>query len=59
MEFNYENLRLKKAPHPEVRLKFLKVNMIRLSCLKGAVPKNKYMDALNRSITDTRSVINS
>jgi hypothetical protein len=58
MEYNSENRRLKNSPPAHLKLKFLKVDMIRLSVLNKFISKSNYLDALNRSITDKRTIIN-
>jgi hypothetical protein len=50
---------LSKTPHPELKLKFLKIDMIRLSVLRNVISRERYQDILNKSITDNRNVINS
>ncbi len=57
MEYNSENMKF-KTPPAHLKFKFLKIDMIRVSVLKGVISKNNYLDALNRSITDTRTIIN-
>jgi hypothetical protein len=51
-------MKFKTPPNAQLRLKFLKIDMIRVSVLKGFISKNNYLDALNRSITDKRTIIN-
>lgn len=58
MEYNAENVRLKKSPPSHLKAKFLKIDGIRLSVLKEFISKNNYVDALHRSITDKRTIIN-
>ena len=57
MEYNSENMKF-KTPPANLKLKFLKIDMIRVSVLKEIISKNNYLDALNRSITDKRTIIN-
>lgn len=57
MEYNSENMKF-KTPPAHLKLKFLKIDMIRVSVLKEIISKNNYLDALNRSITDKRTIIN-
>jgi hypothetical protein len=57
MEYNSENMKF-KTPPANLRLKFLKIDMIRVSILKEFISKNNYLDALNRSITEKRTIIN-
>jgi len=57
MEYNSENMKF-KTPPPHLKSTFLKIDAIRLSVLKRVVSKNKYFDALNRSITYKRTIIN-
>jgi hypothetical protein len=58
MEYNAENLRLKKPPPSHLKAKFLIIDSIRLSVLKEFVSKNNYLEALHCSISDKRTVIN-
>jgi hypothetical protein len=58
VKYNSENMKFKTPPNAQLRLKFLKIDMIRVSVLKGFISKNNYLDALNRSITDKRTIIN-
>jgi hypothetical protein len=58
MEYNAENMRLKKTPSSHLRAKFLKIDAIRLSVLKEFISKDRYFSALHRSITEKRTVIN-
>ena len=57
MEYNSENMKF-KTPPAHLKLKFLKIDMIRVSILKEFISKNNYLDALHRSITDKRTIIN-
>ena len=57
MEYNSENMKF-KTPPANLKLKFLKIDMIRVLVLKEIISKNNYLDALNRSITDKRTIIN-
>jgi hypothetical protein len=57
MEYNSE-MKFKKPQNAQLRLKFLKIDMIRVSVLKEFISKNNYLDALHRSITDKRTIIN-
>lgn len=58
MEYNSKNMKLKTPPPVHLKSTFLKLDAIRLSVLKGVISKNNYLDALNRSITDKRIIIN-
>ena len=51
MEYNSENMKF-KTPPANLKLKFLKIDMIRVSILKEFSSKNIYLDALNSSITN-------
>jgi hypothetical protein len=57
MEYNSENMKF-KTPPAHLKSKYLKIDMIRVSVLKEFISKNNYLDALNRSITDKRTIIN-
>lgn len=57
MEYNTENMKF-KSPPAHLKLKFLKIDMIKISVVKEFVSKNNYLDVLNRSITDKRTIIN-
>jgi hypothetical protein len=58
MEYNSENLKLQTPPPAHLKSTFLKIDAIRLSVLKKVISKNNYLDALNRSITEKRIIIN-
>ncbi len=58
MQYNYENMKLKTLPPAHLKSTFLKIDAVRLSVLKKFISKNNYLDALNRSITDMRTIIN-
>lgn len=63
MEYNSVNMKLKNPPPVHLKSTFLKLAAIRLSVLKdsvlkGVISKNNYLNALNRSITDMRTIIN-
>jgi hypothetical protein len=47
-----------KIPPPNLKLKYLKVDMIRLSVLNKFISKNKYLSLLNKTITENRTIIN-
>jgi hypothetical protein len=47
-----------KTPPANLKFNFLKIDMIRVSLLKEVISKNNYLEALNRSITDKRTIIN-
>jgi hypothetical protein len=55
MENNSEKM---KMPPINLKRKFLKIDMIRVSILKEFISKNNYFDALHRSIQDKRTIIN-
>lgn len=57
MEYNPINMKF-KTPPSKLRLKYLKIDMIRVSILKEFISKNIYLDALNSSITNKRIIIN-
>jgi hypothetical protein len=57
MEYNAENMKF-KTPPAHLKLKFLKVDMIRLSVLNKFISKNNYISVLNKSITENRTIIN-
>jgi hypothetical protein len=57
MEYNSENMKF-KTPPANLKLKFLKVDMIRLSVLNKFISKNNYISVLNKSITENRTIIN-
>jgi hypothetical protein len=57
MEYNSENMKF-KTPPAHLKLKFLKVDMIRLSVLNKFISKNNYISVLNKSITENRTIIN-
>jgi hypothetical protein len=58
MEYNSESSKSFNTPPQNLKSKFLKIDMIRVSILKEFISKNNYLDVLNRSITDKRTNIN-
>lgn len=58
MEYNADELSLKKTPAQEIKMRFLKIDMIRLSVTKKYNNKADYHLFLQRAITNNRSVIN-
>lgn len=44
---------------PQLRGKLLKIDVIRLKILREFLPKDKYIQALNKTITLHRSLINA
>jgi len=57
MEYNSENMKF-KSPPAHLKLKFLKIDLIKISVVKEFISKNNYLDVLNSSITDKRTIIN-
>lgn len=55
MKFNSESF---NTPPANLKSKFLKIEMLKVSTLKEFVSKNNYLEVLNRSITDKRTIIN-
>ena len=47
-----------QTPPANLKSKFLKIDMIRVSVLKGVISKNNYLKVLNMSITENRTIIN-
>lgn len=58
MQFNSESSKSFSTPPVNLKSKFLKIDMIRISILKGFISKNNYIEVLNRSISDKRTIIN-
>jgi len=58
MEYNSEKAMSFKTPHPDFKIKYLKIDMIRISVLREAVSSNRYYEILHKSITETRIIIN-
>jgi hypothetical protein len=58
MEYNSESSKLFNTPPQNLKPIFLKIDMIRVSLLKKFISKNNYLDVLNRSITEKRTIIN-
>ena len=57
MEYNSQ-MKFKKPLNAQLRLKFLKIDMIRVSVIKEIISKNNYITVLNKSITENRTIIN-
>jgi hypothetical protein len=58
MEYNSENMKLKTPPPAHLRLKYLKIDLIRISIIRKVINKNNYISVLNKSITENRTIIN-
>jgi hypothetical protein len=58
MQYNSEELKSFKTPPANTRAKYLKIDMIRVSVLRKVISKNNHIDALNRTITENRVIIN-
>ena len=59
MEYTSESSKLFSKPPANLKSKFLKIDMIRVSVLKEIIYKNNYIKVLNRAITERRTIINS
>jgi hypothetical protein len=59
MEYNSEKSKSFNKPPANLKSKFLKIDMIRVSVLKGIISENNYVKVLNRAITERRTIINS
>jgi hypothetical protein len=59
MEYNSENMKLKNPPPAHLKLKYLKIDMIRVSILKEFILKNNYFIVFQKAITERRTIINS
>lgn len=57
MEYNAENMKF-KTPPAHLKLKFLKIDLIRVSISKGFLSKKRYCEVLNKTITERRVIIN-
>jgi hypothetical protein len=58
MEFNADELRLRKTPPQELKMRFLKIDMIRIAVIKKYKNKEVYYMVLQNSITHNRRTIN-
>ena len=58
MEYNSEKPMSFKRPSAENKLKFLKIDMLRIAITKKFISKNKHFELLNKSITENRVIIN-
>jgi hypothetical protein len=58
MEYNTKNMKF-KTPPANLKSKFLKIDMIRVSLLKGIISENNYLIAFQKAITERRIIINS
>jgi hypothetical protein len=58
MEYNSQELSSFKKPNKNMKSKYLKIDMIRVSVLRKVISKNNHIDVLNRTITENRVIIN-
>lgn len=58
MEYNSENRRLKNSPPAHLKLKFLRIDAIRLSVLREYTSTETHQNALQKTITFNRPIIN-
>jgi hypothetical protein len=58
MEYTSEELSSFIKPNVNIKSKYLKIDMIRISILRKAISKQNHIDALNRTITENRVIIN-
>ncbi len=58
MEYNSEKPMTFKRPSAENKLKFLKIDMLRIAMLRKIIKNNKHIDVLNKSISENRVIIN-
>ena len=58
MEYTSESSKSFSTPPANLKSKFLKIEILKVSTLKEFISKNNYLDVLNRSITDKRTIIN-
>ena len=58
MEYNSEELKSFKTPTANMKSKYLKIDMIRISVLRKIISKTKHIEVLNRTITENRVIIN-
>lgn len=58
MEFDSQKPMSFKRPSAENKLKFLKIDMLRIAISKKLISKNKHFDVLNKTITENRGIIN-
>jgi hypothetical protein len=61
MEYNAEELKSFKTPPANMKSKYLKIDMIRVSVLRKIVSRDNrdnYFLALNKSISEIRVIIN-
>lgn len=57
MEYNAENRKL-KTPPSHLRLKFLKLDALRLKIVKKHLSRTRYFEVLNETISKNRVIIN-
>ncbi len=58
IEYNSEKPLIFKKPSAENKLKFLKIDMLRIAMLRKIIKNNKHIDVLNKSISENRVIIN-
>ncbi len=59
MDYNSVSSKSFKTPPSNLKSKLLKIDMIRVSVLKGIISENNYVKVLNRAITERRTIINN
>jgi hypothetical protein len=57
MEYNSENMKF-KTPTAQLKLKYLKIDAIRVNISKEFLSEKRYNEVLNKAITERRVVIN-
>jgi hypothetical protein len=57
MEYNSENMKF-KTPPANLKLKFLKIDAIRVNVAKQYLSENRFNEILNMAVTERRVIIN-
>jgi hypothetical protein len=58
MEYDSQKPMSFKRPAAENKLKYLKIDMLRIATSKKLISKNRHFDVLNKTITENRGIIN-
>ncbi|GEM_PF-5029644 len=58
MEYNAEKTMSFKTPHPDLKLKYLKIDAIRIAILRKHISSDRHYAVLHKSITDYRVIMN-
>ena len=58
MIYSRENLKFAPPSNAKVRLIYLKLDLLRMSILKSTLTDKRYIQALNKTISERRIIIN-